>query len=138
MAQGHDTKPGSQDIPTGSPSASRSHTDASTPTDLHSQKLPDDPRESKRGRLRSALLVVASVALIAAFTWFILTWREGQAKQEIVEAKQEEIAEERVEEGRKSSENGAPNGSQTENAPSVGSEGTMSETQQTPAASEAA
>lgn len=138
MVQGHNTKPRSQDIPAGSPSNLESNPDVSTPARTRSVNLPDDPRESKRGRLRSVLLVVVSVTLIAAFTWFILTWREGQAKQEIVQAKQEEIAEERIEEGRKSSEDGASSGSQTEDAPSASTGSNLSEAQQTPSPSEAA
>lgn len=56
--------------------------------------LPPDPREAPRGRLRSLLMVVVAVALVAAFTWSILSWREAQVQQELQKAQSAEQLEE--------------------------------------------
>ncbi|MGN0287961.1 MAG: hypothetical protein ACI4B6_09905 [Atopobiaceae bacterium] len=55
--------------------------------------LPPDPRESGRGILRSVLLTVLAVVLVAAFTWGILNWRESQAQEELIRQKQQEVTE---------------------------------------------
>lgn len=74
------------------PSTSAHHAERTPRPGNKNIPLPADPRESARGRLKSLVMALIAIAIVAAFTWGVLSWREAQVQAEEAEQAAAELA----------------------------------------------